>query len=258
MIIDVNTFLGEWPFRKLSGDADTLLRIMAKCKVDLALVSSLNAIFYKDCEEANIWLKHILQRSKSLIGICTINPYFPNSLEHLHECINEMGMVGVKIHPSYHGYSLENNNVIGQFFEECSKAKIPIIVPLRIQDERSHHPASRIPPISASQIISAARKNSDLKIIVCNARSNEISQICMKNNELNNLYIAFSWVQSLNFIEKMVKNIGSDKLLWGSNFPINYMEPMLRQVTESRIDDEDKEKILAENAKKIFPIERSI
>jgi predicted TIM-barrel fold metal-dependent hydrolase len=76
----------------------------------------------------------------------------------------------------------------------------------------------------------------------------------MKMHEFNNLYIAFSWVQSLNFIEKMVKNVGSNKLLWGSNFPINYVEPMLRQVTESRIDEEDKEKILAENAKKIFSI----
>jgi predicted TIM-barrel fold metal-dependent hydrolase len=254
MIIDVNAFLGEWPFRKLSGDVNTLLRIMAKCKIDMALVSSLNAIFYKDCEEANVWLKRILQTSKSLIGICTINPYFPNSIENLHECINEMGMVGVKIHPNYHGYNLEDNSIIDQFFKECSKAKIPIIIPLRIQDERSHHPSSKIPPISASQIISAARKNSSLKIIVCNAKSNEVSQICMKMHEFNNLYIAFSWVQSLNFIEKMVKNVGSNKLLWGSNFPINYVEPMLRQVTESRIDEEDKEKILAENAKKIFSI----
>lgn len=251
MIIDVNAFLGEWPFRNLRGEVNTLLRLMAKCGVDIALVSSLNAVFYKDCEEANMWLWHDLQKTRGLAGICTINPSFPDSLEHLDECIDEMGMVGVKIHPNYHGYSLENDTV-SQFFKECSKKNVPVIIPLRIQDERSHHPSSKVPPIPAAQAVSVAKKNPSLKIIICNARSNEISGILTKADSLNNLYITFSWVQSLNFIEKAVRKVGCNRMLWGSNFPLNYMEPMLRQITESNIGDREKEKILAENARKIF------
>ncbi|MEM2561422.1 MAG: amidohydrolase family protein [Candidatus Bathyarchaeia archaeon] len=251
MIADVNAFLGDWPFRSLRGDVNSLLKLMAKCKVDVAFVSSLNAIFYKDLEEANLRLWHNLKGVRALIGVCTINPSFPESIEHLDKCVSEMGMVGVKIHPNYHGYSLEDNSV-NQFFEECSKKDVPVIVPLRIQDERIHHPSSKVPPIPVAQIISTAKRNPSLKVIVCNARSNEINEIFTKANDLKNLYVVFSWVQSLNFIEKMVKKVGCDRMLWGSNFPLNYIEPTLHQIIESNIENSEKEKILSENAKKIF------
>ena len=46
MIIDVNTYIGHWPFRQvLDSTPEGLINLMDKSGIDMACVSNLNAIF---------------------------------------------------------------------------------------------------------------------------------------------------------------------------------------------------------------------
>ena len=54
MIIDVNAYLGHWPFRQLRHNTvKGLLNLMDRNGIDKAMVSSINAIFYKNCHAGN-------------------------------------------------------------------------------------------------------------------------------------------------------------------------------------------------------------
>ena len=110
MRIDANAYLGHWPFRRLRyNDADGLLRLMDKKKIDRAVVSSIGSIFYRNCHEGNIELaEQVNEHRDRLIPFGTINPTYPGFLEDLRRCHEDLGMVGVKLYPNYHAYSLRD------------------------------------------------------------------------------------------------------------------------------------------------------
>ena len=76
MIIDVNAYIGHWPFRKIEYDtAEKLLRLMDNKGIDIACVSNLNSIFYRDVMEGNIELiKQIKTHTDRFIPFGLINP----------------------------------------------------------------------------------------------------------------------------------------------------------------------------------------
>ena len=57
MRIDVNSFLGSYPFRRVPGTSpEALLRALDRVGIDLAWVSHLPGIFWRDPAEGNSWL----------------------------------------------------------------------------------------------------------------------------------------------------------------------------------------------------------
>ena len=103
MIFDGNAFIGEWPFRRLAHNTgEGLLRLMDRHGVDKAAVSSLFALFYKDCAVANRRLaEEIKGRGDRLIPVGTINPAFPGWEDDLKECVELLGAKAIKLFPAY-------------------------------------------------------------------------------------------------------------------------------------------------------------
>ncbi len=57
MRLDVNAFLGSYPFRRVPGTSpEALLRAMDRVSVDRAWVSHLPGIFWRDPAAGNPWL----------------------------------------------------------------------------------------------------------------------------------------------------------------------------------------------------------
>ena len=54
MIIDVNAYLGHYPFRQLRfTSAARMIEHMDAHGIDMAVVSSLHAVFYRDAQRGN-------------------------------------------------------------------------------------------------------------------------------------------------------------------------------------------------------------
>ena len=79
MLIDMNTYVGRWPFRKVgNGTADELIKVMDASCIDIAAVSSFNAIFYKDSQQGNEELSEQIDHYKerfimTLHGLICLN-----------------------------------------------------------------------------------------------------------------------------------------------------------------------------------------
>ena len=104
MIIDVNAYLGHWPFRQLRHNtASGLLKLMDKNGIDKAIVSSINAIFYKNCHSGNEELAAETKAHRDrLIPFATLNPEYPGWEDDLKHCHEDFGMTGLRLLPHYH------------------------------------------------------------------------------------------------------------------------------------------------------------
>ena len=106
MVIDTCTYIGHWPFRKLS--CNTLAQTAAraeKAKITHIVCTNLNAIFYIDPMEGN---REFLEEIKAYKGSVTVLPFAvinPTYIEwerDLRECA-ELGFAGIQLAPQYHG-----------------------------------------------------------------------------------------------------------------------------------------------------------
>ena len=54
MLLDINAYVGHWPFQKFRyNTCDKLLERMDRFGVDISVISNLNGIFYKNVQSAN-------------------------------------------------------------------------------------------------------------------------------------------------------------------------------------------------------------
>jgi predicted TIM-barrel fold metal-dependent hydrolase len=253
LIIDINAFLGVWPFRKLNySGVEGLDYLMKRADIELALVSPFESIFYMDNDSANSFYCEI-ENSRTMVPITAINPLLPDIQRYLKDLAGLHRLRGLKLHPDYHGYRLGEDSA-RQVFKMAEDLDLPVIVPLRIYDERSHHRLVKVPPTDVKELVEAARLYPGVRIIACNGRTDEIRNILKHSTNLENLYAAISWAQEEGFIASTVKTYGYDRLMWGSNMPLQYPEPVLEQVRKADIGTEEQKKILAGNARTIFDL----
>jgi predicted TIM-barrel fold metal-dependent hydrolase len=83
--------------------------------VDVSVVSSMNAIFYKNTQSGNEELINEIKSSKKFasrfIPFAVLNPVYANWQADLQTCI-QMGMKGIKLYPQYHDYDVTEQPVI--------------------------------------------------------------------------------------------------------------------------------------------------
>ena len=75
MRIDVNAFLGAYPWRKIPGTSpDALLQALQRTKIDSAWITHLPSLFWRDPTEGNAWLYETARNEKRFKPVPTVHP----------------------------------------------------------------------------------------------------------------------------------------------------------------------------------------
>jgi predicted TIM-barrel fold metal-dependent hydrolase len=138
MIVDMNVLLGRWPFAPLKYDTvPGVLTLMDRAGIDVAAVTSLDSVFYYDCECGNRRVGEACRRYPDrFVPLAVINPHLLSWKAHLDECQDAYGVKGVKLHPDYHKYSLLDDPV-EEVMAEARRLDLP-------DQHPGHAPPSRI------------------------------------------------------------------------------------------------------------------
>ncbi len=109
MIVDTNVNLSRWPFRRTPCDeTSALIERLKRSGITRAWAGSLDGVFHRDIGGVNQRLFAECQEYKSLIPFGTVNPTLPDWEEDLRRCHEDYAMPGIRLHPNYHGYTLED------------------------------------------------------------------------------------------------------------------------------------------------------
>jgi len=267
MWIDINAYVGHWPFKQMKyNTCAALLERMDQFGVDVSLVANLSGIFYKNTQPANLELykeaKAVDRDGDRLVLFSIINPIYPGWRNDLEACA-KMGMKGVRIYPKYHDYSLTDPSCI-EMVKRARDLGMVVGLTLRMVDsrQRSWMDIEDVAGTEKSEwalrdllpLITAVPDASYLILNLANSyQLNEKETETIKKGKI----LFDSSGRSISNMAAFLKMFGEDKVAFGTHSPIlDYLTGMLRiaSLREDEADELTKKLLRSGNAEKLLSI----
>lgn len=259
MIIDVNAYLGHWPFRQLRHNTVSgLLKLMDENSIDKAVVSSINSIFYKNCHAGNEELAaEIKVHRDRFIPFATLNPEYPGWRDDLKQCHDEFGMVGMRLFPLYHRYKLSGVSSLDMI--HCTTEKnMALSIPIRVSDRRQRHWLDNVDELAISKIESVIDKCPNAKFIILNGSGLQNSDL-VTNEKFRSANVLFEISRLSTVLREEIPNlisaIGPSKLVFGTGIPFKYPAPALLKMQILDVPQRVKEQIYWKNVAQMLSIQ---
>jgi predicted TIM-barrel fold metal-dependent hydrolase len=268
MLIDINAYVGHWPFQKLHyNTCKTLLQRMDAFGVNQSVVSNLNGIFYKNTQSANEELMEEIKSdprfARRFVPLAVINPIYAGWKKDMETSIKKLGMKGVRLHPKYHDYEITDPACISAV-KMARDLGVPVIFDIRMVDSRARSwmdidyvvgtPKKEWTLLNILPII---REVPDAKYIVVNlANAAALSPADKELIKKTNMLIDTSGRTILSMNEYL-EIYGADKFAFGTHAPIlDYASGQLRieSLKPTEVDAATKERLRSGNAKKMLGI----
>ena len=253
MLIDVNTYIGHWPFRQLRHNtASTLVKRMDQRNIDKAMVASLNGVFYRNAHAANAEVSKETRRLRDrLIPCATLNPTFPGWEEDLRRCAEGLELKGLRLYPQYHGYRLADPAAL-ELIDAVGELGWPIQVPMRLEDRRTRHPfdlAEDLAPSDLAQILALRPKTNWMFLNALGLNGSQLPSTARFLVEISRM----TSVLQKN-IPDLIDQVGPEHLAFGTGMPLKVPEPALLKVEILDAPKRVKERICWRNAARMLGI----
>jgi hypothetical protein len=272
MLLDINTYIGHWPFKKLKyNTCSKLFERMNRFGVNISVISNLNGIFYKNTQSAN---EELFEELKSdtrffdrLIPFAVINPIYASWKDDLDTCIEKMGMKGVRVYPQYHDYEITDPSFI-ELVKMARDRGLPVAIDIRMVDSRQKSWLD-IPKFEPRElkydiitlewqmmnIIPIIKEVPDAKYIIVNVAngfrmSDEDAELIKKTD-----LVFDTSGRSVSDLPELINRFGKQRFAFGSHSPIlDYLSGRLRieSMNDSEADETTKELLRSGNAKRLI------
>ena len=252
--IDVNMNLSHWPFRRLPSDnLQNWLRWIRAHGVKQGWVGSFDGLLHKNMSSVNAHLFELCKRQdgNSLLPFGSINPMLPDWEEDLRRCIEEFHMPGIRLHPNYHGYTLENPAFI-RLLQLAKERSLIVQLTLLMEDERMMHPRLRVPPVDPKPLLKVVPSIPGLRLILLNALSTLRGDTLYQLLKSGEVYVEISMLEGVGGLDNILKTVPINRILFGSHAPYFYFESAALKLKESFITMDQKTAICISNAKTIL------
>ena len=245
-VIDCHGHLGSWDNTHIpKKEPEEIIETMDYLGIDKLCLSSFLGCSCDFRRGNDIVGQEIRKYPQRLIGYVTINPNYPDEiLQELERCEREYGMKLVKIHPFCHEYPADGASY--QDFWKYANKKAKIVLTHTWEADRNCGPGifGRI-----------AHKYAGVKIILGHSGvtykgCEEAIKVAREND---NIYLDIASSQPhFGMLERFVKEVGADKVLFGSDIP--FLEPaaQVAKIAYAKISESDKKKILGINMKMLL------
>lgn len=254
MIVDVNVNLSRWPFRRLPGDeVPLLLKKLQAMNVGQAWCGSFDGLLHKDLGGVNARLadecgKHPPGR---LVPFGSVNPTLPDWREDLRRCHEDFRMPGIRLHPNYHGYRLDDP-LFDELLGLAVRRKLIVQLVVRMEDVRMQHPLMRVPDVDTQPLPDLVAARPNLRLVMLNAQRTLRGDTLRSLAGAGNVYFEIAMLEGVAGISRLLRDVPIERLLFGSHFPFFHLEAAVLKLRESDLPPSQTVAISRENAEQLL------
>jgi predicted TIM-barrel fold metal-dependent hydrolase len=237
MIIDVNVSLSRWPFRRLPCDElPKLTKKLFDCGVTEAWAGSFDGVFHKDIGGVNARLVDDCRKSRPVLfrPFGSVNPTLPDWREDLRRCHEDYRMPGIRLHPAYHGYRLDDP-VFAELLTRAQRRGLIVQLVVRIEDPRIQHPLMRVPDVDTKPLPSLLAAHPGLRLVLLGALQTLRGEAITQMIQTGEVYFDISTLEGVGGISNLLARVPGDRILFGSHSPFYILESATFKLQESEL-----------------------
>lgn len=256
MRIDVNAFLGSYPFRRVPGTSpDAVLAAMDRTGVDQAWVSHLPGLFWRDPHEGNAWLLDTAARHQRLRPVPALHPELAGWEEVLRSAA-AAGAPALRCDPTFYGIAAAGP-AMRSLGAACGAAGLPLMLAVRLEDGRQRHPHDVAPELPAAAVRALIRSDARLRLVVTHADRPFIEEVHFGSTpeEAERIWWDISWVWGPpeDHLQTLLGTMGADRFVFGTGQPLRIPENAVAKLDLLDIDPADRSAIESGNAGRLRP-----
>ena len=227
MRIDVNAFVGAYPYRRVPGTSpDALLRAMDRVKVDQSWVTHLPGVFWRDPAAGNPWLYETASSHDRLLAVPAVHPGLDGWEGVLGEAKAALAPA-VRCDPTYYGLDPTGSEMLA-LAQACGSAGVPLMLAVRLEDARQRHPndrAAELPPWAVRALI---RSDPHVHLVVTHADRAFVEEVHFGSTpeESSRIWwdICWIWGPPEDHLETLLGTIGAERFVFGTGQPLRLPE----------------------------------
>ncbi|MCL4440241.1 MAG: amidohydrolase family protein [Firmicutes bacterium] len=255
-LIDIHGHIGTLqnpspglPPRWMWGDVHRIERMVISCGIDKLFISSLWSCAGQLAGENEVI--EATKISEKLYFWTVLDPRSETNFEVAEKMLLNPRCTGIKLHPVWQGWDLRDH--LGKVMSFAAERNAVVLCHTELGQEGAN------PFICAVE----ANKFPRAKLIMAHLgfgqpprKSCSLDHVrAIQLNRHNNLYVdtASQAMIFAGLLEEVIKLIGSENVIFGTDLPLHFPQLILQRVLEAEISDSDKENILFRNARLLWP-----
>lgn len=253
MIVDVNVNLSRWPFRRLPhDDTPALVKKLRGNGITQAWAGSFDGLLHTDIAAVNAHLAaECRQHADLLVPFGSVNPSLPDWQEDVRRCHEEHGMPGLRLHPGYHGYTLDDLR-FSELLEAAAERDLIVQLVVRMEDKRTQHPLLQVPDVDTAPLADLVESLPSLRLVVLNGLRSLPKPEIGRLAETKRVWCEIAMQEGVGGITNLLELVPLERILFGSHFPLFYLESALLKLQESELGEFQRRAICFDNARKLL------
>jgi len=235
MIIDVNAWTGPWsPLVNVPYDVASVRSSLREYGMERVFMAPLAAAWSANPHLCNTVVYEAAEKYGDISPVPVIDPTLPTWPEELAKAAGHRAFRMIKLLPGYGGYDLAGAD---ELFKEAGRVNLIVMIQIRIEDPRRHHPMAQVPDVPAGDVVEAAKRHPDLKLVIGGASAATLREFAAQVRNLPGLYADTSQVDGVDSVKMLVDAGIGGKLLFGSHAPVFMPAAALARVLTDLPDD---------------------
>jgi predicted TIM-barrel fold metal-dependent hydrolase len=253
-LIDVNVNLARWPLRRVVGDeAAALVARLQSQGVAQAWAGSFDGVLHKDIASVNARLVEECRRHGDglLVPFGSINPKLPDWEEELRRCAETYHMRGIRLHPNYHGYKLDDPD-FARLLRMAAERGLLVQLAVLMEDRRMMHPLLQVEPPDLKPLTSLVKQVPGLRLVLLNSSTVLRDKSLLDLIDAGEIYVDIAMLDGIGGLGNLLRTVPMQRVLFGSYAPLFYFQSALLKLKESPLSDDQLRVICHENARRLF------
>jgi predicted TIM-barrel fold metal-dependent hydrolase len=206
---------------------DDMIRAMDAAGVDVAVGCSLGQMINND-----FIAETVKQHKGRIVGFGQVNPRSADAVQTIEYCASELGLKGLKLHPTMHGYHFADHGLLDPVFDAADRHGLVVLVnalddpfcaPLSIEEISRGFPET---PVLIAHMGTVWNLNEAILVAQRNA----------------NIYLETSGAQLLD-VKLAYRSVGPDQIVMGTDWPGNDFDLERAKIARAVPSAQDRERI---------------
>ncbi|MCB1063670.1 MAG: amidohydrolase family protein [Verrucomicrobiae bacterium] len=242
-VIDTNVYLGQYPFRHLPLETShenpesvvSFADAMSQHSM-ASWASSFEALLQRDYDGINERLVIMATADKSaarqfqLFG--AVNPKVSGWQETLRRIHQVHRMRGIRLHPNFHGYTLDDPD-FAALLDAAAQKDLIVQIAIRMEDIRTQHPAATVPDVDPTPLLDQLTKLPGLRLQLLNGMRSIADTILMARLSDLGVHFDIAMLEGMSGLARLMERVPEIKLCYGSYAPFFYPEAAALKLVES-------------------------